>query len=98
MKKLSIILIAVLLLTTIPAPASAQMQSYVGIGVYFSCASGAAPGGTAAIGAQWSAVNRRNGFAYFVVPPGTYSIYYNGAYAGSIRADRNKSIRRLVSC
>lgn len=96
--KLSVILIVALLLAMAPATALAQFQSYVGVGIYFSCVNGGVPSGTAAVGAQWSTVNRRTGFAYFVVPTGTYDVYYNGAYAGTVKADRNKRIRRGVSC
>ena len=99
MKKLSVVLIAVLIAILLPAPSSAhQFQSYAGIGIYFNCVNGGMPGGTAAIGAQWSTVSRRTGFAYFVVPVGTYDVFYNGAYAGTVRANMNKTIRRLVSC
>lgn len=84
MKKLSIILVVALLLSMIPMAASAQ--TLMGTQVLFYCRNGGRPSGTATLGSEWSSIRSSTGNAYFLLRPGTYSLYYNGTYAGRITA------------
>lgn len=84
MKKLSIILIIALLLAMIPMAVSAQ--TLMGTQVLFYCRNGGRPSGTATLGGEWSNIRSSTGNAYFLLRPGTYTLSYNGAYAGRVRA------------
>lgn len=85
MKKLSIILVAALLMSLIPAAAMAAPDAqYMGTTVRFYCVNGGRIAGYGSAGNQWSQIRSSTGTAYFLLPRGRHSVYYNGAYAGSI--------------
>ena len=85
MKNLLLIsIIIALLLATIPVAAHAQ--TLMGTQVLFYCKSGGRPSGTASAGGEWSSIRSSTGNAYFLLRPGTYSLHYNGTYAGRITA------------
>lgn len=85
MKKLSIALVVVLLLTMIPAAVMAAPNAqYMGTTVRFYCTNGGRIAGYGSVGRQWSQIRYSTGTAYFLLPSGRHAVYYNGVYAGSI--------------
>ena len=85
MKKLSVVLIVVLLLAMIPMGAMAAPNAqYMGTTVRFYCTNGGHIAGYGSVGRQWSQIRYSTGTAYFLLPSGRHAVYYNGVYAGTI--------------